>query len=168
MADDEVDERTAHHEAGHAVAYLASGLSIRYATIRARGGNHGRVAPPRRRRIGVTDAYVTACAGPVAEGLYLWHAADEDDRAGCEVNDFIMAAWLAGGCGDMQVFDGEREGVWDSWQDTTKTMVVERYWPAVTAIAEALLIHNTLPGRVLRELAEDSGLPLWCMAGLRR
>ncbi len=75
---------TAWHEAGHAVAALATGARFSSASIRAGGRGAGRVHSVGG---GGADAFVIAAAGQVAEGLRGWTLPSSDAD---------VRAWLAG------------------------------------------------------------------------
>jgi Peptidase M50B-like len=85
---------TAWHEAGHAVAALATGARFSSASIRAGGRSSGRV----HAITGGADAFVVAAGGRVAEGLRGWTLPSSD----AEVRAWL-AAWRDDG-GDARRF----------------------------------------------------------------
>jgi hypothetical protein len=103
---------TAWHEAGHAVAALATGARFSSASIRAGGRSAGRV---HQITGGGRDAFVIAAAGQVAEGLRGWTL----PSAGAELRAWL-ASWRDDG-GDARrfraalaatPFAGDEAGAW--------------------------------------------------------
>jgi hypothetical protein len=159
-----------HHEAGHAVAYLARGRTFRYATVRGRY-NDG-VVLWRPRRITPWDQAFVAAAGPIAE----WHHAGmawDDDRLAAELDD-------AEDC-DESMFGSEPQDDLACFAEATakylpremripvwrgcQYQVTGPLWPAVRAVAAALIESPralawrevaAVAGAVLPELAPDA------------
>jgi hypothetical protein len=75
--------RTAWHEAGHAVAALATGARFSSISIRHGAGSAGRVHGI---RIETESSFVIDAAGQIAERLMTWAMLERDDE---------LAAWLA-------------------------------------------------------------------------
>lgn len=156
---DPIPERdlTAHHEAGHAVAYLRLGYTFRYITLSPRArGLHGRVAV-NPRRIRPHDQAEIALAGPWAEARRNWEATGlpftvdsvesivDDD--GFTFDDYYNGACLAGGQGDLSLLDEWPSELPFPETPATLTWKFERYWPIVSAIAAALLESNRMSYR---------------------
>lgn len=124
---------TAIHEAGHAVACIATGTRVRRVTVRAREGYLGLCTheETRCRR----DLHVICLAGPVAEVIAFGrHTVPED------ATDFITVRR------DVQPrrFD-------EIWAETT--ILLQERWPLVERLGDALLAEKLLFGARVRELA---------------
>jgi hypothetical protein len=134
----------AYHEAGHAVAYWARRVRFRYVTIRGRYLD--RVAPVRNTRIWPWDHAFIAAAGPIAEMRHrgiVW-----DDSALAEAIDELAAPldeeddWLKEPPGDFEIFATSTSlyspsSLTAHWR--AHETGVGRLWPAVDAVALALL-----------------------------
>lgn len=143
-------EAVAHHEAGHAIAYLAWGLPIRYVTLRPRGipGALGFVSPGRPGRVidRQTDAWITL-AGPVAELYYMTRAEDAE----LDGDDFDPWGDYDGRFGTHYLF--RRNTEYPEIQDAARTWpfipvetlgehlidVVHHLWEPISRLAGALL-----------------------------
>jgi hypothetical protein len=140
---------TAWHEAGHAVAALATGARFSSASIRAGGRSSGRVHSITG---GGADAFVIAAAGQVAERLRDWTLPSSDaELAGW------LASWRDDG-GDARRFRaalretrfaGDETGAWRHCVDTLTPLR-----PQVRSLARGLLAWpRHLPYAVAAELA---------------
>jgi hypothetical protein len=130
--------RTAWHEAGHAVAALATGARFSSASIRAGGSSAGRVHSVRG---GGELAFAVDAAGQVAERLRDW-SLPADDQA--------LAAWLAAwrrDGGDARRFRAAIAGRYGTgraaeaaaWRDSVALLTPLR--PRIRQLARALLVH---------------------------
>jgi hypothetical protein len=126
--------RTAWHEAGHAVAALASGARFTSASI-----HHGRDSEGRVHRIrgGGDTAFVIDAAGQIAERLMTWTMMDDDELRRW------LPTWRADG-GDARRF---RRGITVRFPDDEpgawrhSEAVLEPLRPAIRHLARALLMH---------------------------
>ena len=126
--------RTAWHEAGHAVAALATGARFTSASI-----HHGRDSEGRVHRIrgGGDTGFVIDAAGQIAERLMTWSMPDDDELTRW------LPTWRADG-GDARRFrrgiavrfPGDEPG---AWRHSEAVLVPLR--PAIRHLARALLIH---------------------------
>src|SRR5215470_15004008 len=87
--------RTAWHEAGHAVAAIATGAKFSSASIHHGCGSEGRV---HRIRGAADTSFVIDAAGQIAERLRTWTMLDSDDELRC-----WLARWHGDG-GDARRF----------------------------------------------------------------
>lgn len=147
--------RTAWHEAGHAVAALATGARFTSASI-----HHGRDSEGRVHRIrgGGDSGFVIDAAGQIAERLMTWTMPDDDELVRW------LPTWRADG-GDARRF---RRGIASrfpddepgAWRYSETVLVPLR--PAVRHLARALLLHpRHLPYPVVAAVVEpvSGGLP---------
>jgi hypothetical protein len=127
--------RVAWHEAGHAVAAIATGATFSSASIRHGAGSQGRV----HRISGATDtSFVIDAAGQIAERLMTWTMPGGDD----DVRRWL-ATWRADG-GDARRFrrgiagrfPGDEIG---AWRYSEAVLVPLR--PKIRHLARALLLH---------------------------
>jgi hypothetical protein len=135
---------TAWHEAGHAVAALATGAPFTSASIRHGRDSSGRVHGIR----GAADtAFVIDAAGQIAERLRDWTMLDSD-----EALTAWLPTWRADG-GDARrfrrsiavMFPGDEVG---AWRHSEAVLVPLR--PQVRRVARALLAHpRHLPREVV-------------------
>lgn len=141
--------RTAWHEAGHAVAALATGARFTTASI-----HHGRDSEGRVHRIrggGGDTGFVIDAAGQIAERLMTWSMPDDDELARW------LATWRADGGdarrfrrGSTVRFPGDEPG---AWRHSEAVLVPLR--PAIRLLARALLVHpRHLPYPVVVALTE--------------
>jgi hypothetical protein len=140
---------TAWHEAGHAVAALATGATFSSASIRAGARSYGRVHTLVG---GGPDAFVIAAGGRVAEGLRGWTLPTSD----VEVRAWL-ASWRSDG-GDARRF---RAGVATSrfagdeagaWRYSVARLTPSRL--AIRSLARGLLVWpRHLPYAVAAALA---------------
>ena len=147
-------ERTAWHEAGHAVAYVVHGQPFLYVTVRPTVDAVGRVVvEPSRVDPGVmaTIAY----AGPIAQGVaeYRHHGDGEFD-----IEDVITGAFLAGGGCDLNTARkalslwGDPAHLAAAFESAARSMIDDR-WSHVAAVADALLVRGSLDYSAVCELA---------------
>jgi hypothetical protein len=147
--------RTAWHEAGHAVAALATGARFSSASIRAGGSSSGRVHSVRG---GETGSFAVDAAGQVAERLRDWSLPSSDDELGA-----WLVSWRGDG-GDARRFragvagQGGRFGTGApaeaaAWRCTVELLTPLR--PRIRELARALLVHpRYLPYDVCAEIAK--------------
>ncbi len=146
--------RTAWHEAGHAVAALATGARFSSASI-----HHGRDTEGRVHRIrSVTPAsYVIDAGGQIAERLMDWTMLEQDDQ---------LARWLAGwraDGGDARRFRSAVIRVSglttaSAWRQSEQVLTPLR--PSIRTVARALLVHPAyLPYPVVAALAQVAPEP---------
>jgi hypothetical protein len=147
--------RTAWHEAGHAVAALATGARFSSASIRAGGSSSGRVHSVRG---GGSDSFVVDAAGQVAERLRDWSLPESQES---------LEAWLAswrGDGGDAKRFRaavGGQAGRFGTgaaaeataWRYSADLLTPLR--PRIRELARALLVHpRYLPYDVCAAIAK--------------
>ena len=140
--------RTAWHEAGHAVAALATGARFSSASI-----HHGKNSEGRVHRIGGAgdNGFVIDAAGQIAERLMAWSMLEGDDELGR-----WLPTWRSDG-GDASRF---RRGIAPgadeagAWRYSEAMLVPLR--PAIKHLARALLVHpRHLPYPVVAALVES-------------
>jgi hypothetical protein len=143
--------RTAWHEAGHAVAAIATGAQFSSASIHHSAASEGRVH--RIRGAGDTS-FVIDAAGQVAERLMTWTMLDSDD----ELRRWLPT-WRADG-GDARRFrrdicrrfPADEAG---AWRYSESVLVPLR--PAIRHLARALLVHpRHIPYAVVAVLIEPT------------
>lgn len=133
---------TAYHEAGHAVARLALGLSLGRVSIVSDAESNGHcvyalsrtfhpdLANGQRMEAAVHRHIVAALAGESAEyvlrGRHNWGGASHDRRVAAD-----LAAYVSG--------DGEEEAALLKWLDIKARNLVRGRWRAVEAVAALLL-----------------------------
>jgi hypothetical protein len=134
--------RTAWHEAGHAVAALATGASFSSASIRAGGRSSGRVHSVRPAGQPSAElAFVVDAAGQVAERLRDWSLPDPGGEL-----DAWLASWKDDG-GDARRFRASAAARFGTgaaaeaaaWRYSTDLLTPHR--PAIRTLARALLVH---------------------------
>jgi hypothetical protein len=125
---------TAWHEAGHAVAALASGAHFTSVSIRHGSGSQGRV----HKIHGEGDrAFVVAAAGQIAERLRDWSTLDDDDQ---------LRGWIAtwkhdgGDAARFRKFLGNRTEV-TAWREAERVLTPLR--PRIRHVARALLVSDS-------------------------
>lgn len=140
---------TAWHEAGHAVAALATGAGFTSASIRHGAGSAGRVHGI---RAAGDTAFVIDAAGQIAERLRDWTMLDSDEA---------LSAWLPtwrDDGGDARrfrrssaaMFPGDEAG---AWRHSEAVLVPLR--PQIQRAARTLLVHpRHLPREVLVALLD--------------
>jgi hypothetical protein len=147
--------RTAWHEAGHAVAALATGARFSSASIRAGGSSSGRVHSVRG---GGSDSFAVDAAGQVAERLRDWSLPSSDAEL-----DVWLVSWRGDG-GDARRFRASVTGQAvrfgtgpaaeaAAWRYAVELLTPLR--PRVRELARALLVHpRYLPYDVCAEIAK--------------
>lgn len=147
-------EDAAYHEAGHAVAAVVQGLEVQRATIAADHEEWGCVEvapveddfspewdPPEKVKEVLEPRLVTLLAGRVAEELRAGGVAlSETDESDWGDRQAVVefADCLAGGPEQTQTLV-------DSLIERARELLIEN-WPAVAAVAQALLERETLSG----------------------
>ena len=143
--------RTAWHEAGHAVAALATGARFSSASIHHGAGSEGRV---HRIAGGGDTAFVIDAAGQIAERLMTWTMLETDG----ELRRWLPT-WRADG-GDARRFRrhiGPRFPADEAgaWQYSEGVLIPLR--PAIRHLARALLVHpRHIPYAVVAALVEPT------------
>ena len=145
--------RTAWHEAGHAVAALAVGVSFSSASIHHGHGSEGRIN-------GIKAAgdlvFVVDAAGQIAEQLMNWTTLERDD----ELRSWLEA-WKGDG-GDARRFRrglGARFGADEcgAWRYSEGVLTPRRL--EIRQVARALLVHpRPLPYTVVAAIARPADL----------
>jgi hypothetical protein len=138
----------AHHEAGHVVAAVALGIEVESATITPApaDGVAGRViVPDMVDGCGVehyADRAAMLWAGPLAAARYQRgvDVGDAEDRA--QIRRLATLATL--GDGEVAAFE--------TWTRTRATVVIRDRWPAVCAVAAALVDCHELSGEQARRI----------------
>jgi len=140
---------TAWHEAGHAVAALATGAKFTSASIRHSATSAGRVHAI---TTGGQEAFVIHAAGQIAERLRDWTVLDDDAE---------LAAWLGNwrdDGGDARHFRATLEPGSDevtAWRYAERMLTSHR--PRIRQMARALLIYpRYLPYGVCKALYTGS------------
>ncbi len=136
---------TAWHEAGHAAAYIASGLSFRYVTLAPRSPDALGLVRLNRPRL--TWPWVAApimLAGPLAEMAAMGR--DDDPWHEWNLNDALMgAAIMARTLPAEQQYDEVNEARRLMGPESLGALIqmttnlLEVHWPAVEAVARGLL-----------------------------
>ena len=149
-------ERSAYHEAGHAVATVIRGRKflrlVSIAASIAHRGNTFHSSP------GWNDAFV-AWAGPWAQAHAEWTGRPLE-RAGDEFTfeDYLAAAFLNGGHEDSQIVEQHFASMpWPSMRSGTErawSMELTRMWPAITQVAEWLLGGERVTDQRIRDLTD--------------
>lgn len=151
------DTLTAWHEAGHAVAYVVQGRSLRYVTLRPRGTGRAGFTAVRPRAVELSTVAVVAHAGPLAQARHVLDTTSDIElrREDITADDVRLDAYLHGGHDDLQLIAQARRAYGlparqaDPWAGMAQDML-DRYWPQVAQIAAALLEHRTLTGQQVR------------------
>ena len=171
-------DNTAYHEAGHAVAYLARGYDFQDITIVEDGWKIGEVRPKPGNTIRVWDIPFISAAGPIAE----WHHCElieyfddyfddvdySDDyelrehfdnvRLGIELVKAYPDRFTIDFNDDLTqliessnwVDDDARVKMWRLYESELTSL----WWPAVEAVAKALLEKKTLQYDEAKQLYE--------------
>ncbi len=165
--------QTAHHEAGHAVAFAILRLSLAAATIKPgdRGGGHVEIKPKGRRlfkKVRGQDAFIknnkphiptlrkqlVACAA----GSYAqqWYCRKSGERcAGGDASDFAAATKIAEQI--AAVANGRETVDWlIRWSEGEALRLVVHHWRAIEAVAAALLERETVGAREIHELVSEA------------
>jgi ATP-dependent Zn protease len=133
-------ERSAYHEAGHAVAGRALGLPCGRATIVPKQGEHAGYAIVGSRGAPVQHRIVVGMAGAAAEAEY-FGAAVCDGVDGERIDRLIVQTGLS-------------EGTLDRLRQQTHALL-SRHWNSVERVAEALLVRRRLAGHEIDALIEE-------------
>ena len=154
------DERTAYHEAGHAVAAFFEQLRVRTATIKPDKvkGSLGHVShypkpsfhpdfeTDARTERRVLAGVLTYLAGPAAERRATGRATGSHDDYR---NAMDMASRLCG--------SNESVGALLRWMWVQARDLVTVHWSFIEAVARALLARRRLSGQEVREIILNSG-----------
>ncbi len=145
--------RVAWHEAGHAVAALATGATFSSASIHHGRDSEGRV---HKIRAATGTSFVIDAAGQIAERLMDWTMLEADDE---------LASWLPtwrGDGGDARRFRraiGPRFGTNEAGAWRYSEAVLAPLRPRIRYLARGLLLHHAhLPYAVVAALA-DAAVP---------
>ncbi|WP_408628806.1 M50 family metallopeptidase [Anaeromyxobacter soli] len=136
-------ELAAYHEAGHAVAALATGCELGAMTVGPHGGGLTRFRPPRdvpaarSRRDAVLRHLAGAAGEAVVVGLGSLSFAEVDARCGGAATDFAAARRACGPGGELSFL------TW-RWPRTVDLLV--RRWTAVEALASVLRTEGAIEG----------------------
>ncbi|MBF5083750.1 hypothetical protein [Quadrisphaera sp. INWT6] len=141
-----MDERrllTAHHEAGHAIAYLNLGYSFRYITLHPRTpGTTGFVAVHRPRSMLIADSAAITLSGPLAEEAFRSVDIGEAPEDAAWAAAFAVSSADAGS--HREVDDGRdmlvRLGMPVELAVDGMANTLARDWAAVEALAQALVM----------------------------
>jgi len=147
-------ERSAYHEAGHAVATVIRGRKfLRLVSIGASIAHRGNTF---HRPSGWNDAFV-AWAGPWAQAHAEWNGRplDGEDEE-FALDDHLAAAFLIGGQEDSHIVEQHFASMpWPSMRSGTErawSMELTRMWPAITQVAEWLLDGERVTDQRIRDL----------------
>lgn len=159
-------ERTAYHEAGHAVAACLLHRAFKYATILPGGSgvmrsdghvcltklrtdfHHEPVPSPRSRRR-IEREIIFLGAGDAAE----WCLPGRHDRSGARWDKDRALELAAHVCDEPKESRAYVEWLWMR----SRNLINEtRNWSAVKAVAAALLIHQQLAAREIRRIVAEA------------
>jgi hypothetical protein len=151
------NRRLAYHEAGHAVMAYVVGATIEYVTIESAetevtGPAFGHTKLLDLDQMPVEAFVMVALAGSLAEAREMgdagsWARLEERRRA-------TKVIWIA-------TLQGKRKGAPAITPDeeAASSAKLEEYWPAVVAVASALLKTPTLMGDALPDLVKGAVPP---------
>ena len=165
--------RTAIHEAGHAVLHIALGLGCAAITIvpdyekgtagtAAHGGEYGRPGEA----LGEPDDDVANLRLFAEDAFYLRHAIA--NYGGAEAGrrlDPQRADWRAGADSDYREASARINAITDDAQSLELLfkyaarrceLLVEYYWPEITAVADLLIEHRTITGEQAQQRPDQS------------
>lgn len=147
MSNDVITTRveTAHHEAGHAIAYMAHGLTFRYITLRPvrSSGALGMIRQWRPKLRDGQTMSVVLLAGLTAECLYRGLSDPELECGWIERDDVLAGVYLT--LMEHRHFDeiAEADRVFPIQSLSAKiektTLLIDRAWSSVSALAQACL-----------------------------
>lgn len=148
------DEETAYHEAGHVVMAIALGARVTRVTIEPendegprRYGDTRVVWRRREDKSFFASLALTALAGPVAEMIYVgepWHPGFVPEWAPDWTEAFEQAAPV--------VPDKRRRLAWlEDQSRRLHSLLGESYWPAIAALSDEILAHDTLDAEQILE-----------------
>jgi hypothetical protein len=158
------EERTAYHEAGHAVASWVVGLEMDGASIDPQGSSLGRVSFTDMEHMEVYDdilhrRLVSSFAGVKAVELCTGRPTDPDDpntNPGYQGSDWDevmdLTLRLAGREESAQVALQEQA-------EEEAQRILRENWRTVEAVAEALLRNSSLDGAGLSRILEEANCP---------
>jgi hypothetical protein len=162
---DDQRRRTAYHEAGHAVSSYAKGIPMDGATISEKEHSLGRVIFGRepeywRYREGAEEIMfaliVVSRAGVEAAEMGTGSPTAADDP---NINPNILGSDWRGTLQYLDELCGEdesrREVIWEQ-AGREAERVLQENWPAVEAVAERLLEHQTLSAAELKAILETA------------
>jgi hypothetical protein len=147
---------TAYHEAGHAVAALQLGLSVKAVTIEPAEDHLGLTTFKKLR--GLTDASIYAMPPRVR---YRFEAAAVTALAG-DIAERLVLKRPSGGGSDRNIVYGyvlsvvgseEQASAYINWLSVWSKGIVTVFRPSVEAVANALVDRVTLTGAEVRRLA---------------
>lgn len=149
----------AYHEAGHACIALTLGVEVFYATIRPRYEDAGHVLQQAIGTLTVHDALLITLAGPSAQRrhfpLLRVFADDLEDPMGrydtAQARALLRALHGSDSTADDAITDALAQ-----WR-TRADRVVERHWPWIKAVAEALEQRQRLSGDEIAQLNPKRG-----------
>jgi hypothetical protein len=146
-------ERTAYHEAGHAVVAYHLGIEIRHVTIVPNHSSAGHLAHGDlfcARGVGSDEANLEraiqlALAGPLTQTRF--HRPSYRRRDGRQDYDCAtgLARYLAGSA-------GEREFL--RYQERRTNDLIDHYWNEIERVARALLECDELSGAAVKKIIE--------------
>jgi hypothetical protein len=150
-------ERTAFHEAGHAVGYIVCGLDLERVTIERHLPFAGRtVLVPGAEMMNVVGHATAALCG--AEAVRRWNPERYDWRCGAE-GDFLVADEFidksVGEIRDLSQYVLRRATISQRVRSDTERLV-EDYWSSIQAVARALLATKTLLGSEVKKVFDLS------------
>jgi len=138
--------KIAYHEAGHAVAAVVLGLEVEMASIVPEGDILGHVVAPEpidsSLECWIARATMLWC-GPLAAQRHFGAFIDDGGSDDHESID-VFGDCAAIGAGEL--------GGFKEWTRARAMSVLNANWSAVTAVALALLEHDTLTGDEIRQL----------------
>jgi hypothetical protein len=156
------DRRIAYHEAGHAVALFALGGDLAAVSIAGGEGARGRVhrptfpAPPAPDGDGAGAARWRAADGREAMTIALLAACRAEERA-------------TGSCDSRAAaFDRQQAETYArhrptpnpaaylQWAQERAAALISEQWPAVEALAQALLVHREVEGDQARRIVREA------------
>jgi hypothetical protein len=160
------ERATAYHEAGHAVVAQALGRAVKSVTIVGDDEVTGRcIHPPvgdwfrpnikvdgRARRL--TDTTImSSWAGTLAQEREGSSTAEELEAEAANDRDGLVDLALRFTGGNVYETDSYIE-----WLRRRTVGLLDRFdiWPAIEAVAEALLVERTLSGRRVRQVVSES------------
>ena len=143
------DLAIAYHEAGHAVAAFALDIPVHNVSIVPDEKREGHV------RLAVhysntQDAVTLSLAGPAAQE-------HRQRRKGLRFSDYLDDYSYAWDCLREILSDDGAAKLFHELEQRAKDIVTsEKYWPAVEAVAEALVRHRKMTGRQVEECIRNS------------
>jgi hypothetical protein len=145
------DLAIAYHEAGHAVAAFALGISAHNVSIvpDEKRGTEGHVQYVDQ-IVTARDAATVSLAGPVAQE-------HRQRRKGIRPSDYLDDSLRARDfLREILPHDSVTPLLKDLEQRARDIVASEEYWPAVEAVAEALVRHRKMTGKQVAECIRNS------------